>query len=72
MVLLLLALLIAETLTGIYNNHDIADVGPFTELTPAPDHTPLDFYGALHRVHRAGELNQHAVAGRCALGAPLS
>src|SRR6516225_8064105 len=34
MVLLLLALLLAETLTGIYTNNDIADVGPFTELTP--------------------------------------
>ena len=36
MVLLLLALLLAETLTGIYINNDIADVGPFTELAPAP------------------------------------
>jgi cytochrome b len=34
-VLLLLALLLAETLTGIYTNNDVADVGPFTEITPA-------------------------------------
>jgi hypothetical protein len=30
MVLLLLALLLAETLTGIYTNNDVADVGPST------------------------------------------
>ena len=47
MVLLLLALLIAETLTGIYNDNDIADVGPFTELTPAP---VANFITTLHDV----------------------
>jgi cytochrome b len=36
MVLLLLLLLLAETLTGLYVANDIADVGPFTEITPAP------------------------------------
>jgi cytochrome b len=35
MVLLLLALLFAEALTGIYINNDIADVGPLTDLVPA-------------------------------------
>jgi cytochrome b len=35
MVLLLLLLLLAETLTGLYVAQDIADVGPFTEVTPA-------------------------------------
>ena len=35
MVLLLLALLLAETLTGLYINNDIADVGPLTGLAPA-------------------------------------
>ena len=35
MVLLLLALLLAETLTGLYVANDIADVGPFTEIVPA-------------------------------------
>ena len=35
-VLLLLALLLGETLTGIYVNNDIADQGPLTEMTPAP------------------------------------
>jgi len=36
MVLLLLALLLAETLTGLYVANDIADVGPLTEIVPAP------------------------------------
>ena len=36
MVLFLLALLLAETLTGLYVANDIADVGPLTELVPAP------------------------------------
>ena len=47
MVLLLLALLLAETLTGIYINNDIADVGPFTELAPAP---VANFISTLHDV----------------------
>jgi cytochrome b len=34
MVLLLIALLFGETLTGIYVANDVADVGPFTELAP--------------------------------------
>lgn len=35
MVLLLLALLLGETLTGIIVNNDVADEGPLTELMPA-------------------------------------
>ena len=35
MVLLLLMLLLAETLTGIFVNNDVADVGPLTALAPA-------------------------------------
>jgi cytochrome b len=35
MVLLLLALLFAETLTGLYVANDIADEGPLTEIVPA-------------------------------------
>ena len=35
MVLLLLGLLLGETLTGLYVANDVADEGPFTELTPA-------------------------------------
>jgi cytochrome b len=35
MVLLLLALLLGETLTGIVVNNDVADAGPLTELMPA-------------------------------------
>ncbi len=36
MVVLLLALLLGEILTGIYVANDVADEGPFTELVPAP------------------------------------
>ena len=36
MVLVLLALLFAETLSGLYVANDIADVGPLTEVVPAP------------------------------------
>ena len=36
MVLFLLALLLAETLTGLYVANDIADVGPLTGFVPAP------------------------------------
>jgi cytochrome b len=35
MVLLLLALLLGEVLTGLYVANDVADVGPFTALVPA-------------------------------------
>jgi cytochrome b len=35
MVLLLLALLLAEALTGLFVNNDVADVGPFTAISPA-------------------------------------
>jgi cytochrome b len=35
MVLLLLGLLLAETLTGLYIANDIADEGPLTEIVPA-------------------------------------
>jgi cytochrome b len=42
MVILLLLLLIAETLTGIYVANDIADVGPLTELVPAPVADAID------------------------------
>ncbi len=36
MVLFLLLLLLAETLTGLYVANDIADVGPLTQIVPAP------------------------------------
>ena len=42
MVLLLLALLFAETLTGLYVANDIADVGPWTEVVPAPVADAID------------------------------
>ncbi len=35
MVLLLIALLFGETLSGLYVNNDVADAGPLTELVPA-------------------------------------
>lgn len=47
MVLLLLVLLLSETLTGIYINNDVADVGLFSELVPAP---VANFITALHEV----------------------
>jgi cytochrome b len=36
MVLLLLALLLGETLTGLFVGNDVADEGPLTDITPAP------------------------------------
>ena len=42
MVLLLLALLLAETLTGIYVANDIADVGPLTGIVPAAAADAID------------------------------
>jgi len=42
MVLFLLALLLAETLTGIYVANDIADVGPLTEIVPAAAADAID------------------------------
>jgi cytochrome b len=35
MVMLLLALLLGETLTGLYVNNDVADTGPLTQWVPA-------------------------------------
>jgi cytochrome b len=45
MVVLLLALLLAQCLTGIYVENDVADAGPLTPLTPAP---VADLITALH------------------------
>jgi cytochrome b len=42
MVLLLLALLLVETLTGIYVANDIADVGPLTGMVPAAAANAID------------------------------
>ena len=42
MVLLLLALLLAEALTGIYVANDIADVGPLTGMVPAAAADAID------------------------------
>jgi cytochrome b len=42
MVVLLLALLLAETLTGIYVANDVADVGPLTEIVPAAAANAID------------------------------
>ena len=47
MVILLLALLLGETLTGVYVNNDVADHGPLTDLVPAPVANLVD---ALHSV----------------------
>jgi cytochrome b len=42
MVVVVLLLLLGETLTGIFVAHDVADVGPFTEMTPARVADALD------------------------------
>lgn len=42
MVVLLLALLLAETLTGIYVANDVADVGPLTGIVPAAAANAID------------------------------
>ena len=42
MVLFLLALLLAETLTGLYVANDIADVGPLTGIVPAAVANAID------------------------------
>ena len=47
MAVLLLALLFGETLSGLYVANDIADVGPLTEITPAPVADAID---ALHTI----------------------
>jgi cytochrome b len=47
MVLLLLALLLGETLTGIYIDNDIVNEGPLTEIVPARIANAID---ALHGV----------------------
>lgn len=45
MVVVLMALLLGETLTGLYVQNDVADEGPLTELVPAPIANLMD---ALH------------------------
>src|SRR5579871_1820699 len=47
MVLLLLALLLAEALTGIYVANDIADVGPLTAIVPAAAADAIDVSHAI-------------------------
>ncbi len=47
MVLVMILLLLAQSLTGLYINNDIADEGPFTEITPAP---VADVIESLHTI----------------------
>ena len=47
MVLILLFLLLGETLTGLYVANDVADVGPLTEMSPAPVANTIE---ALHAI----------------------
>lgn len=42
MVLLLLALLLGETLTGLYSNNDVANEGRWSEVVPAPISNAID------------------------------
>ena len=47
MVLVMIVLLLGQTLTGLYENNDIADEGPLTELVPA---RVADLISELHKV----------------------
>ncbi|QGZ64467.1 cytochrome b/b6 domain-containing protein [Paraburkholderia acidisoli] len=47
MVLALVALLLVETLSGLYDNNDIADEGPLSEIVPA---AVANFIGAVHAI----------------------
>ncbi len=47
MVLILLALLLIETLTGLYVANDIADEGPMTEMAPAWLANAIEFAHAI-------------------------
>ena len=47
MVLLMLALLLGEALTGVLVNNDVSDEGPLTELLPA---SVLNLFTDLHAV----------------------
>jgi hypothetical protein len=55
---------------AVFNN-DVTDIDADPKLDAtlrqhvyiAGGHSPLHRYGALHRVHHAGELDEHAVAG---------
>jgi cytochrome b len=47
MVIAMIAVLLGQTLTGLYENNDIADQGPLTELVPA---RVADLIAALHTI----------------------
>jgi cytochrome b len=47
MVIVMIAILLGQTLTGLYENNDIADEGPFTELVPA---RVADLISDLHKI----------------------
>ncbi len=63
MVLILLVLLLAETLTGLYIANDIADEGPLTEIVPAwaanaiavLSRDPMGYAARSHRVACSGD-----------------
>jgi len=62
MVLLLLALLLGETLTGLYVANDVADVGPFTEVVSAPIANAIT---ALHLILWDAPAGGHGPARAC-------
>ena len=47
MVIVMIVILLGQTLTGLYENNDIADEGPLTELVPA---RVADLIADLHRI----------------------
>ena len=68
MVLVLLALLLIETLSGIYVLNDVANEGPLTELTPAwianaITAMHLDFLGRAPRRRRATRCGDRGLRG---------
>ena len=62
MVLLLLVLLLAETLTGIYVANDIADVGPLTGIVPAAVADAIDSSHAILWHVLLAAITVHALA----------
>lgn len=69
MVVFLLALLLAETLTGIYVANDIADVGPLTAIVPAAVADAIDASHAIlwHVLLAAIVVHVLAIAGYAAI-----
>ena len=62
MVLFLFALLLVETLTGLYVANDIADVGPLTRIVPAAAANAIDSSHAILWENSVGGDPAHVLA----------